>query len=236
VVIRAMQDPALMRGLGTHALSYHLVALGQLLADLTADGMGPQLPSLQTFLNLTIGEDVEDAEEAYDFVRTLGSPLRERVEGGISRVLRNVSTASNPGPLNLVAIARLLAIALRDLPFVAHVLNGGEPEGFLPAPQSTAPTQPLQPATQRKSGKATPPAVPTHLQGFVGAFVEVAAVVSEAESGRTAGRLFITIGRVVEISTTYVILRSLRAQGLEGEPVLVGLAHVVAMRKLSGGA
>jgi hypothetical protein len=226
VLIRAMQDPALMKSLGTHALWQHLAALGKLILNLPTDGVGPQLPPLQTYLNLAIGEDVDDAEEAYNFVRMLSSPLRERVEGGLSRTLRDSSIRSSDGPLSLLAMARLLAIALADVPFVAHVLDTGKADAFLP--MSDHPLErPTPPRRKRKSREDS-----SHLQRFVGNFVEITAVVANLESEHS-GHVYLMLGRVLEISPNHVILQSSFPGSPEGETVLIGLAHVVAMRRLS---
>jgi hypothetical protein len=234
ILFRATQDAAVMRGVEPQAFANHFFLLGALILDLPREGVGAQLPSLQTFEHLTTGENVEDAEEAYDFVRTLGSPLRERVEGGLSRTLRRLADHPKHEPVNLLAMARLLAIALSDLPHIVHVLSGREVEPFLPdASQDGKVPSPRK--TPRKSHTKPAEEISPHLQDFVGALVEITTVVSGIESGRTLGRLFLTIGRVEEITPAYAILRSLPAHHgeQEGDAVLVGLAHVISMRKLS---
>jgi hypothetical protein len=73
-----------------------------------------------------------------------------------------------------------------------------------------------------------------HLDRFRGAFVEVVSVVSEA-SIQSQGRVFVTIGRVLEISPTHIVLQMLRGsddQDTEAQTMLLGMASVIAMRSL----
>lgn len=240
VLIRALQDPALMRHLGSAALSEHLAVLGQVLINLPSEGVGPPLPPLKTFIHLAVGQDVDDVEEAYRFAHTLDAPLRARVEGGLSRALQNTASRAGAGTTSLLALARLLALAFSNLPFVAHVLDGGEIESFLPQANAKLPSErPVNKgvkSARRKAGLAQQTAVSPQLAGFVGKFVEVIAVVSEPESAEHAGHMFVTIGRVLELSPHHVVLETLRGhhEGVHGgERLLLGMAHVVAMRTLT---
>lgn len=239
VLVRALQDPALMRQLASSALSQHLSVLGNVLTSLPGEGFGPPVPRLKTFLQFTIGEDVEDAEEAFDFVRTLDAPLRAKVEGGITRALRTRSSRTNQGTISLLALARLLALAFVNTPFVTHVLNGGEIEPFLPvasdrlAVDRKEPVEPQRPARPRSARSANTRAR-SQLDSFLGRFVEI--VLSAKEHSPDGGQLFVTIGRVVEITPTYVILEALRGQSPRasvGNKFLLSMAHIVAMNVIS---
>ena len=139
VMMKALRDPALMRQLATGALSQHLAVVGRLLTTLPSEGVGPSIPPLETFLHFTIGEDVEDAEAAYDYVRSLDAPVRSRVEGALTRVLRTHAMRAGEGTISLLALARLLALAFSNMPFVAHILDGGIAEPFLPQSTSKPP-------------------------------------------------------------------------------------------------
>jgi len=236
VLMKALQDPGLMRQLGRSALSEHLAVVGRLLITVPSDGVGPPVPPLKTFLHLTIGEDVEDAEEAYDYARSLDAPLRSRVEGGLTRVLHNHSVRAGQGTISLLAIARLLAIGFSNMPLVAHILDGGTIEPFLPQSTSKPPRsgtvgQRNEPRVPHRS-----PTVSTHLGEFVGTFVEVISLVNESHEGRPAGHVFATIGRVIEVASGHVILETLRghdATTVRTQRVLLGMASVIAMRTLS---
>lgn len=226
VLIQAMQDPILVRQLASSALSEHLAVLGHLLTRLPGDGVGAPIPPLRTFVHLAVGEDVEDVEEAYDYVRTLDGDVRALVEGGLSRLLQHRSTHQNSGTVSLLALARLLAIAFSNVRFVAHVLDGREIEPFLP-----------DDAADSKSRAATPPrpAAASGLGEFVGKMVEAISVVAGPKA-TAGGHLFVSIGRVVEISATHVVLETLRgtASGAtHGRTVLLGMEHVVTIRPLT---
>jgi hypothetical protein len=229
-----------MRHLGSAALSQHLAVLGQVLINLPSEGVGPPLPPLKTFIHLAIGEDVDDVEEAYRFAHSLDAPLRARVEGGLSRALQNTASRAGEGTISLLALARLLALAFSNLPFVAHVLDGGEIESFLPHANAKLPSKmPADKGVKSTRPKARPDqqtASSPQLAGFVGKFVEAIAVVSEPESAEHGGHVFVTIGRVVEISPHHVVLETLRGHraGVHGgERLLLGMAHIVAMRTLT---
>jgi hypothetical protein len=236
VLVRALQDPALMRHLGGGALPQHLNVLGQVLLGIPTEGIGAPLPNVKTFLQFAIGEDVDDAEAAYDFVRTLDAPLRGRVEGGLTRALQSVSSRAGQGTISLLALARLLALAFANLPFVAHVLDGGPIEPFLPRTRDKGASE--RRTKPQPSVKETPKedVVAPRLASFLGAFVEVVSVVQESDSPPRSGHVFLTIGRVVGISPTHVQLETLRGQGasaIGGHMVVLGMAHVVIMRMLT---
>ncbi|HEY2405661.1 MAG TPA: hypothetical protein VGI10_06650 [Polyangiaceae bacterium] len=229
VLMRALQEPSLMRQLASTALSQHLFVVGRLLTSLPTEGIGPPIPPLKTFEHLTIGEDVEDAEEAYDYLRSLDAPIRARVEGSLTRVLHSHAMRSGEGTINLLAVARLLAIAFSNMPTVAHVLDGGTLEPFLP---QRASKPPRIEATQRKSPANASP----QLASFLGAFVEIISIVNESNDERRAGHMFVTIGRVAEISPAHVLLETLRghdSSSTRTQKVLLGMASVVVLRMLS---
>jgi hypothetical protein len=59
---------------------------------------------------------------------------------------------------------------------------------------------------------------------------------NDGEDGPRSGHMFMTIGRVVEIATPYVVIETLRGQGARGhggQKLLLGVAHIVAMRRIS---
>jgi hypothetical protein len=59
---------------------------------------------------------------------------------------------------------------------------------------------------------------------------------SANEQSPEGGQVFVTIGRVVEITPTYVVLEALRGQSPRtsaGNKFLLGMAHVVAMNVIS---
>jgi len=227
VLIRALQDPVLMRLLGSAALSQHLALLGQLLTHPASDRVDAPLAPVKTFVHLA-GEDLEDVEDAYVFAGSLDASLRTRVEGGLSRVLQNAATRSGQGTLSLLALARLFALAFSNLPFVTHVLEGGAVEPFLPRGPTKKPPEQAQ-----VEGQGSTP----ELASFVGQIVELVATVNEDEPSR-AGHVFVTIGRVLEVAAGHVVLQTVREgdeHGAEvpGSKLLIGMAHVVTMRTLS---
>jgi hypothetical protein len=234
VLIRALQDPKLMRALGTAALSRHLAVLGQVLARPTSDPADSALPPLKTFVHLGVGDDIEDVEDAYVFARSLDAPLRAHVEGGLSRVLQNAATRSGQGTISLCALARLLALAFQNLPFVAHVLDGGVIEPFLPVDVADTPGK--QASTLQgldAAARATRVASP-QLASFVGQVVELVAT----QDATPSGNVFVAIGRVLEVAADHVVIQTFReddALGAEGHgsKLLIGMAHIVTMRTLS---
>ena len=198
VLVRALQDPAIMRQLGsTAALSQHLTVLGRVL----------------TSEPLAVGQELEDVEAAYRFSQGLEPTLRARVEAGLSRVLERAHAPADHGPLNLLALARLLALAFSNLPFVEHLLAGGAAERFLP--------------------EASP-----ELAGFVGELVEVVTVVTVSEQeGNEAGNVVVTIGRALEVSERHVLVETLRdGDERPGSRLLLATAQIVSMRTLSEGS
>lgn len=221
VLVRALQDPVLMRLLGSAALSQHLALLGQVLTRAASDRDDSPLPPLETFVQLAIAEDIEDVEDAYVFAHSLEAPLRARVEGGLSRVLQHAATQSAHGSVSLLALARLFALAFSSLPFVTHIREGGAIEPFLPPDLATRPRESDAP----------------ELASFVGQIVELVATVNEDETSH-AGHVFVTIGRVLEVATGHVVLQTLRegdehAGEAQGSKLLIGMAHIVTMRILS---
>lgn len=232
VLIRALQDPGLMRALGTVALSQHLAVLGQVLAQPTSDRADSALPPLEKFVHLAVGEDIEDVEDAYVFARSLDAPLRARVEGGLSRVLQNRATRSGQGTLSLGALARLLALAFQNLPFAAHVLDGGAVEPFLPVDFGDEPRR--QASDSDAATQATRVASP-ELASFVGQIVELVATEDEPTP---SGHVLVMIGRVLEVARDHVVLQTLRkgdefGADAHGSKLLIGMAHIVTMRTLS---
>lgn len=222
VLVRALQDPVLMRLLGSAALSQHLALLGQVLTRAASDRDDSPLPPLETFVQLAVAEDIEDVEDAYVFTHSLEAPLRARVEGGLSRVLQHAATQSAHGNVSLLALARLFALAFSSLPFVTHIREGGAIEPFLPPDLATKP---------REQSDAP------QLASFVGHIVELVATVNEDETSH-AGHVFVTIGRVLEVATGHVVLQTLRegdehAAEAQGSKLLIGMAHIVTMRILS---
>lgn len=195
VLLRALRDPAIMRQLGSAALSQHLTVVGQVL---TSDP-------------IAVGQDLEDIEAAHRFSQGLEPPLRARVEAGLSRVLQRAPARSGHGSLSLLALARLLALAFSNLPFVEHVLAGAALEPFLPD-------------------------VAPELAGFVGELVEAITVVGEAEDNEGDNR-FVTIGRVLEVSEGHVLIETLRdGDERPGSRLRLDTARIVAMRTLSEGS
>lgn len=207
VLVRALQDPALMRQLGSAALSQHLSMLGEILTSMPAQNVGSQPPPRKTYVHLAGGEAVEDVEDAYRFAESLEAPLRTRVEAGLSQAFQLAATGQGQGGVSLLALARLLALAFSNRPFVEHVLLGGPIEPFLPT----------------EGGASV---------SFVGELVEVVALVGEQDSGE-ARHVFVSVGRVLELSPTHVLLETLREDERPGSRLLLALAHIVSMRTLS---
>ena len=233
VLIRALQDTVLMRLLGAAALSQHLALLGQVLTHPVPDQVDAPLPPFEAFVHLAGGADIEDVEDAYAFAGGLDASLRTRVEGGLSRVLQHEATRSGQGTISLLALARLFALAFSNLPFVAHVLESGAVQAFLPRgaakPRTQAQIEPLVKAADQGS---TP-----ELASFVGQLVELVATVNEDEASRS-GHVFVTIGRVLEVAAGHVVLQTLRegdehASEVPGSKLLIGMTHIVTMRTLS---
>lgn len=244
VLVRALQDAALMRQLASGDLSQHLALLGQVL-ETTAGPGSSALPLPKTFLHLAIGEDVEDIEQAYRLTQSLEPPLRARVEGGLSRAFQIAADRSEYRGVGLLALARLLALAFSNLPFVEHVLGGGSIEPFLPpagakkAPSKSRAKSKPKPArkgsaqtSRATAGSSDEGAVSPDPASLVGRLVEVVAVVREAESSE-AGRVFVAIGRVLEVSPGHVLLETLRDGERPGSRLLLGMADIVALRALS---
>jgi len=209
LLVRALQDPAIMRQLGSAGLSQHLTALGQLLTSEPARSHGPALPPLETFLHLAAGKALEDVEEAYRFTKALDAPLGARVAAGLSRVVQQAPSRASLGTLSLLALARLLALAYADLPFVEYVRRGGTIDPFLPE-------------------------VSPEPSSFVGELVEVVTLAEEQEDNED-GRVFVTIGRVLEASASHVVIETLR-EGDErpGGRLRLSMDHIVTLRPLSG--
>ena len=239
VLVRALQDPVLMRLLGSAALSQHLAVLGQVLTHPASDRDAP-LPPPKTFVHLALGEDIEDVEAAYVFARSLDAPLRGRVESGLSRVLQNAATRAEEEPLSLLALARLFTLAFSNLPFVTHVLEGGAIEAFLPLGTVTNPRK-QAPLTEGRMlegrTKGTDPSGTPELASFVGQIVELVATVNEDDATQP-GHVFVTIGRVLEVAAGHVVLQTSRegdqpAAEAQGSKLLIGMAHIVTMRTLS---
>lgn len=198
VLLRALHDPAIMRQLGSSAaLSQHLTVLGRVL----------------TSEPLAVGHDLEDVEDAHRFSQGLEPPLRARVEAGLAQVLQRAHARAEHGTLNLLALARLLALAFSNLPFVEHLLAGGAPEPFLP--------------------EASPA-----LAGFVDELVEVVSVVTVSDpEGNEAGNVAVTVGRVLEVSESCVLVETLRdGDERPGSRLRLATAHIVSMRPLSEGS
>lgn len=191
LLVRALQDPAIMHQLGAAALSQHLTVLGQVLTSEPA---------------LALGGNVGDVEAAYRFTQSLEAPLRARIEASLSRVLQQTPARAGDGTISLLALARLLALAFSDLPLVEHVRRGGALEPFLPE-------------------------VSPELAGFEGELVEVTVV---GEHDDETGRVFVTIGRVLEVLPSHVLIETLReGDGRPGSRLLLDMTHIVAMRTLS---
>lgn len=238
VLVRALQDSTLMRQLGSTALSQHLMLLGQIL---TSD---PQRTSSKAFVHFAAGHDVEDIEEAYRFTKNLDAALQGRVESGLSRALQIVANESGQDTPSLLALARLLALAFSNLPFVDHVLGGGAIEPFLPPSESKQPA-PRRPAkgktnpSTKSNAESTGPetqtqpeqAVSPELAKFVGELVEVVAVLG-AHEGSESGHVFVALGRVLEVSPNHVLIETQRDDERPGSRLLLGLTHIVAMRTL----
>ena len=227
VLVRALGDADLMRQLGSGALSQHLAVLGEIL---TTAGSAAHPPA---YLHLAVGEHVEDIEEAYRFAQSLDAPLRARVESGLSRGFQIASsnsdcTLNHPSALSLLALARLLVHAFANLRYVEHIVGGGAIESFLPLE--------AEQALPKGGAKRADPALSPELANFVGEIVEVVAV-AEGESDET-GHVFVSIGRVLEMSPGHVVLETLRSADDErpGSRLLLGMAHIVSMRTLPSGS
>jgi hypothetical protein len=131
----------------------------------------------------------------------------------------------------MLALARLLVIALSDMSFVAHVLDGQVVEPFLPESGSTPGPERKPPRARRAKSADSQP-----LAAFVGGVVEIVSVVTDSGSEGSAGHLFVTIGRVVEVSPNYIVLEGLRghhAGAPQGGPLLLGTKHVLMMRLIA---
>jgi hypothetical protein len=147
LLLRATQDPGLMRSLATHSLSQHLPFVGELLMD--GQALEPRaLPSLTAFLGLSQG--VEDAEEAFEFTKRLPATLRDRVAAALCSALESRALHDGSG-LSLLAVARLLALAFDDLPYLTHVLAGREVAAFPADAAASGAPNPVPPAPQPKS-------------------------------------------------------------------------------------
>jgi hypothetical protein len=135
-----------MRSLATHSLSQHLPFVGELLTD--GRKLAPRpLPSLTEFLALAQG--VEDAEGAFDFARRLPAPLRERVAARLYSALESRALHDDTS-LSLLAVARLLALAFDDLPYLTHVLAGRDVADFPADAAASGAPSPIPPSTQAK--------------------------------------------------------------------------------------
>ncbi|HEU5073100.1 MAG TPA: hypothetical protein VFU02_02990 [Polyangiaceae bacterium] len=244
VLVRALQDPSLMRQLGS-ALPQHLALLGEVLVNAPAERT--TLPAPRTFLHLAAG-DVEDVEEAYRFAESLEAPLRTHVEAGLSQVFQLTAASSGHGTVNLLALARLLALAFTNPAFVEYVQGGGALEPFLPSLDEKRPAAKLPAKSKpKRASKSTPKPsgsrgrsrrdqkVSPELAKFVGELVEVVAVVSQQEGG-DAGHVFITMGRVLEMLPGHVVLETLREDERPGSRLLLGMTRIVAMRTLPSGS
>lgn len=150
LLLRATQDPGLMRSLAAHSLSQHLPFVGELLMDGQALAPRP-LPSLTEFL--TLAQGVEDAEEAYDFTKRLPATLRDRVAAQLCSALES-RALHDDGGLSLLAVARLLALAFDDLPYLTHVLAGREVAVFPADAAASGVPSPLPPTPPRPKPKA----------------------------------------------------------------------------------
>lgn len=146
LLLRATQDPGLMRSLATHSLAQHLPVVGELLlrGEHPGEREPAALPSLTEFLTLARGMD--DAEEAYEFAKRLPAALRDRVVVRLCAALESGALGQDAG-LSLLAVARLLSLAFDDLPYLSHVLSGCDVAAFpadaeasgAPSPQAELP-------------------------------------------------------------------------------------------------
>jgi hypothetical protein len=144
LLLRATQDPGLMRSLATHSLSQHLPFVGELLVE--GQALEPRaLPSQSEFLSLAPG--VEDAEEAYEFTKRLPATLRERVAARLCAALESRALHDDAG-LSLLAVARLLALAFDDLPYLTHVLAGRDVAEFPADAAASGAPNPAPPLTK----------------------------------------------------------------------------------------
>jgi len=162
LLLRATQDPGLMRSLATHSLAQHLPLVGELLlrGEEPGERQAPAaLPSLTEFLVLSRGSD--DAEEAYEFAKRLPAGLRDRVVLRLCSALESGALREDAG-LSLLAVARLLALAFDDLPYLSHVLSGCDVAAFpadaeasgAPSPQAEPPR--VKPSTRPRPRRESP--------------------------------------------------------------------------------
>lgn len=159
LLLRATQDPGLMRSLATHSLSQHLPFVGELLVE--GRELEPRaLPSLTEFLDLS--QAVDDAEEAYDFSKRLPSALRERVVAALCAALESRALHADTG-LSLLAVARLLALAFDDLPYLTHVLAGREVASFPDDAAASGAPNPVASPMQKPKARSKRPRAPSRL-------------------------------------------------------------------------
>lgn len=129
VLLVAMRDPRVLR-LATGALSEHLTLLGQCLEHLPADTLA-EVPEAAELVRARSLDDARATGTARSFLDTLEARHRRRVVWAVNHAPAELLDALG-GRFQLELFVRLMAIALADPAFTAHVLRGGAIESFLP--------------------------------------------------------------------------------------------------------
>lgn len=151
LVLRVMSDPDTLKVLGSHALIDHLPFVATVLNSWGAmprDSRRRLPPREDIFLNFTIGRPFEDVEDAYSFVRNLEGPGRDAVDEAL-RVALDIPLRQKDR-LSLLAVARLLRLALTNPTSVEHLVQGGPVEAFLDEAPTDAETRRRTHSTPRK--------------------------------------------------------------------------------------
>ncbi len=176
LLLRATQDPGLMRSLATHSLSQHLPFVGELLMDgQTLEPRAlPRSPS-------SSGSRRASRTRKRRTTSRSGCPRRCVIVWQRSCARRSSRALHDGSGLSLLAVARLLALAFDDLPYRTHVLAGREVAAFPADAAASGAPSPVPPAPRAK-----PPARSKRRKESSGLLEAEAVLEPESAVARTA--------------------------------------------------
>lgn len=246
VLVRLMSDPDTLRVLDGLALGEHLEFLARVLrnwAALEPESRAGLPPRHDIFLGLVVGTGLQDADEAYSFVMGLPSGEREPVEQAVSVALGLPGQVSPSRELSLLAIARLLRLALVRSDAVTHLAAGGAVEPFLPSTPAGGTRRKPQPRPAKRApnkrlakGPTAPRPSERWLDAFAGKLVQVTVMLPvDLHGSREVAKpqLVSILGVCLEVGPNHIVLDVRPDLNEAPQPVVFGLAHIAHMREVS---